>query len=50
MKLMDKRLTLEVVVLTTFIVIATAALVSNPMTFGVVGGISFKKPKLIRFK
>lgn len=33
MKLMDKRLTLEVAVLTTFIVIATAALVSNPMTF-----------------
>jgi hypothetical protein len=35
MKLMDKRLILEVVVLTTFIAIGTAALVSNPMTFGV---------------
>lgn len=32
---MDKRLILEVVVLTTFIAIGTAALVSNPMTFGV---------------
>ena len=32
---MDKRLILEVVVLTTFIAIGTAALVSNPVTFGV---------------
>ena len=32
---MDKRLILEVVVLTTFIAIGTAALVPNPMTFGV---------------
>lgn len=32
---MDKRLILEVVVLTTFIAIGTAALVSNPMIFGV---------------
>jgi len=44
MKLMDKRLTLEVVALTTFIAIGTAALVSNPMTFGAASAeLVFKK-------